>query len=159
MANATPRPQRQEFEETVTDGTQLSWALRSVLWAYDDVQQHVADLMDLSERDVRALEHLMERPDLGPADLALLLGISTASSTVLVDRLEDAGHIRRQPHPEDRRRKQLVVTQHASDEMLANLRPLFDMLKAIDDDFDEHEKAVIESYLRKVTDVYGRFTA
>lgn len=113
--------------------------------------------MRLSTRDVSALEHLLERPELGPADIASLLGISTASATVLIDRLETAGHVQRQPHPDDRRRKSLVVTEHANTQMFATLQPLTQMLMAIDNDYRNDESAVIESYLRKVSDAYARY--
>ncbi|MFC5290108.1 MarR family winged helix-turn-helix transcriptional regulator [Actinokineospora guangxiensis] len=47
---------------------------------------------------------------LGPSRLARGLGISTASATVLVDRLVAAGHVRRHLDPADRRRVTLAVS-------------------------------------------------
>jgi DNA-binding MarR family transcriptional regulator len=157
MAKATPASEREQFERTRTDGSDLSWALRSLLWGYNEVQRHVAERMNLNERDVSALEHVLERPDLGPADLAGMLGISTASATVLVDRLEAAGHVERQAHPNDRRRKQIVVTEHATSEMFATLQPLFEALMAIDNDYTADEQLVIESYMRKISAAYDTY--
>lgn len=156
MASSARR--REEFERARTGGSDLSWALRSLLWGYDEVRRHVSQRMQLGPNDVSALEHLLERPDLGPADLAALLGISTASATALVDRLEGAGHVERRPHPDDRRRKQLAVTDHATTAMSATLRPLFDLLTAIDDHYTDDERRVIGSYLRRVGDAYRRYT-
>ena len=42
--------------------------------------------------------------------LASHLGISTASTTKLLDRLQSGGHITRNPHPTDRRALQISVT-------------------------------------------------
>ncbi|WP_420451970.1 MarR family winged helix-turn-helix transcriptional regulator [Ilumatobacter sp.] len=158
MAKATSAEERAEFERTQTDGTDLSWALRSLLWNYNNVQRHIAEQMEMGTRDVSALEHLAERPELGPADLASILGISTASATVLIDRLEDAGHVERRAHPSDRRRKQINVTEHATAEMFRTLQPLFDALTAIDDNYTPSEAATIASYLRAVTDAYETYT-
>ena len=51
-----------------------------------------------------------------PADLARRLQISTASTTKLVDRLEESGHVRRGPHPTDRRSRALTLTQLSRDD-------------------------------------------
>lgn len=63
--------------------------------------------MDLGETDMRALHFLIvcENTDVvaTPSAIAHSLGISSASTTKLLDRLERAGHIRRRRHPSDRR--------------------------------------------------------
>lgn len=135
-------------------GSAATLALRGVLDTYDDLQRHVAHEMHLGLNDVTALEHLVRRSDLGPAGLASLLGITTASATVLVDRLEEAGHVERRSHPEDRRRKQLVVTESAKVEVFTALQPIFEMHREIDAQFNNEEHAVIESYLQQVAQRY-----
>ncbi len=134
----------------------LTHSLRTVLNSFNDLQRHVAHQLGLGLNDVTALEHLVRRSDLGPADLAALLGMTTASATVLVDRLESAGHVQRRGHPEDRRRKQLVVTEHAQDEVFRALAPLLEIHRQIDLFYTDDEKAVIESYLRRVSQGYDQ---
>ncbi|MDO5737326.1 MAG: MarR family winged helix-turn-helix transcriptional regulator [Propionibacteriaceae bacterium] len=131
-------------------------ALREVLNSFNDLQRHIAHQLDLGLNDVAALEHLIRNPELGPASIASLLGITTASATVLVDRLENAGHVERHGHPQDRRRKQLVVTDHAQEEVFRALQPLFEMHRSIDKEYSEAEQAVIESYLQRVSQNYRR---
>lgn len=135
-------------------GSPQTLALRALLDSYDDLQRHVAHEMHLGLNDVTALEHLVRRSDIGPAGLASLLGMTTASATVLVDRLEKAGHVERRSHPEDRRRKQLVVTEHATTEVFTALQPIFEMHREIDEQFTDEEQAVIESYLLQVGQRY-----
>ena len=135
-------------------GSPPTFALRELLRSYADLQRHIAHQLHLGLNDVAALEHLVRRDDLGPADIASLLGITTASATVLIDRLETAGHVERRPHPRDRRRKQLVVTQHAQDEMFQALQPLFDMHRGIDQHYSVDEQIIIASYLRRVSQHY-----
>lgn len=69
--------------------------------------------MELGETDMRALHVLIVAGNRGtpatPGSLARALGISTASTTKLLDRLERAGHVRREPHPTDRRATVLAV--------------------------------------------------
>lgn len=68
--------------------------------------------MELGETDMRALHLLIVSENAGslatPGVMAESLGISSASTTKLLDRLEAAGHVRRERHPSDRRA--LVIT-------------------------------------------------
>lgn len=70
--------------------------------------------MRLGETDMKALRFAIVMADQGrrvtARDLARHLGISSASTTKLLDRLERGGHIRRTPHPTDRRALAIVVT-------------------------------------------------
>lgn len=70
--------------------------------------------MKLGETDMRALRYMIAAQRGGfiatPGVLAQHLGISTASVTKLLDRLEAGGHIVRSRHPEDRRSTALQVT-------------------------------------------------
>lgn len=70
--------------------------------------------MRLNETDMRALHYLIVCENRGatatPGGIATHLGISTASTTKLLDRLEKGGHIRRAPHPTDRRALAITIT-------------------------------------------------
>lgn len=70
--------------------------------------------MRLSEADMRAVRFIIVRSDQGELvsarDIAEHMGISSASTTKLLDRLESGGHIERRAHPEDRRALAIVVT-------------------------------------------------
>ncbi|MFZ2625447.1 MAG: MarR family transcriptional regulator [Propionibacterium sp.] len=69
--------------------------------------------MALGPTDMRAIHHLLVQENLGhevsPSSLARQLGITTASTTKLLDRLERAGHIQRLPNPADRRSWRITV--------------------------------------------------
>lgn len=70
--------------------------------------------MKLNDTDMRALHYLIvcaNRDAVAtPGGIASHLGISTASTTKLLDRLEKGGHIRRAPHPTDRRALAITIT-------------------------------------------------
>lgn len=70
--------------------------------------------MKLGETDMRALRLLIAAQRQGvvvtPGSIAEHLAISTASTTKLLDRLERGGHIRRLPHPTDRRSLTIEIT-------------------------------------------------
>lgn len=70
--------------------------------------------MQLNETDMKALHYLIVCANRGatatPGGIAAHLGISTASTTKLLDRLERGGHITRAPHPTDRRALAISIT-------------------------------------------------
>ncbi|GAA1780563.1 MarR family winged helix-turn-helix transcriptional regulator [Agromyces lapidis] len=70
--------------------------------------------MKLNETDMRALRFLIAARNQGeiatPGALSDYLGISSASITKLLDRLERGDHITRAPHPSDRRALAITVT-------------------------------------------------
>ncbi|RMB59600.1 MarR family winged helix-turn-helix transcriptional regulator [Tessaracoccus antarcticus] len=154
MSSSIPSENSEQVGRYTAVGSSVTRALRDLLRNYGDLQRHVADELKLGRNDVAALEHLIGNSGVGPAGLASLLGITTASATVLVDRLEEAGHVERRRHSHDRRRKQLVVTEHAQNAMFATLKPVFDMHRDIDTYYTQNEQAVIESYLRRVSEHY-----
>jgi DNA-binding MarR family transcriptional regulator len=79
----------------------------------------------LGENDLLALRYLLtamqDRRSIGPKELAAYLGISSASTTVLIDRLERAGQVRREHSPFDRRALILVPTAKTDEEVQAAL--------------------------------------
>lgn len=104
----------------------VAFAIRDVLRANSEVTHSLARRLGIGITDATAMDHVLSNPDgLGPTELGHLLGIRSASATTLVDRLEAAGHVRRVPHPSDRRRQTVVATPQAYEEVLGALAPLF----------------------------------
>ncbi|HRP46175.1 MAG TPA: MarR family transcriptional regulator [Trueperaceae bacterium] len=70
--------------------------------------------MKLNDTDMRALHYLIVCANQGviatAGGIAAHLGITTASTTKLLDRLERSGHVTRAPHPSDRRALSISIT-------------------------------------------------
>lgn len=71
--------------------------------------------MKLGETDMRMLRFVIAAQNraeiVTPGAIARHLGITSASTTKMLDRLTEAGHIRRLPHPSDRRSLSIEVTE------------------------------------------------
>lgn len=107
---------------------QVLEALREYRAAETAMRRRTKDSMGMGETDLLAIRYLLEaarrgRP-MGPRDLAARLGISSASTTTLLDRLTKSGHVRRQPHPTDRRALVVTATESADAEVRATLGPM-----------------------------------
>ena len=110
----------------------------------------VARQAGLSTSELHSLRHLMRGP-VGPVDLAKLLGVTSAASSGVVDRLVNRGHAERRPHPDDGGRTAVVITDSGRAEVLARMTPMFESLAALDATLDEHDREVVERYLRGAT--------
>ncbi len=65
--------------------------------------QQVADSLGVNATDLQCLNLLELQGALTPGELARCCGLTTGGATVVLDRLEKAGYIRREANPSDRR--------------------------------------------------------
>ena len=105
----------------------------------------------LGSTDVRALIALLDLERAGvaasPTQLARDLRLTTASTTVLLDRLERAGHVRRTPRADDRRRVDVTVTDEAKRVGWGFFGPLIAARRAVLDQRTASERAVVDGFL------------
>ena len=146
---ASPLPHSEHVAQWRPSGTLL--ALRELLALAERVPGSVAKEASLSHSELRALEMLVEAPR-GPVELSHHLGVTSAASSGIVDRLCARGHAERVPHPSDGRRTQVVITDSAREEVLGHLMPMFARLQALDAEFNPEELEVVERYLRAATE-------
>jgi DNA-binding MarR family transcriptional regulator len=120
--------------------------LRHIMDLGSHLRREIAGRVDLSETELRALEHIGAH-EMGPAEIARALDVSTAASTGIVDRLEAKGHVERHPHPDDRRRTQVTMTPHARGEVYRHLGGMFTGLAQADASLTDAEREVVVRYL------------
>lgn len=93
---------------------ELMAALAQLREAEQRLSEASQQYMKLGQTDMKALHFLIVAQHTTtiatPGAIAVHLGISTASTTKLLDRLEAAGHIIRSPHPHDRRALAISIT-------------------------------------------------
>ncbi|MFC4148388.1 MarR family winged helix-turn-helix transcriptional regulator [Micromonospora mangrovi] len=135
-------------------------ALREVLRVAGDTRSALARRLGIGATDAAAIDHLISSAEpLGPVELGNRLGIRSASATTLVDRLVQAGHVERAPHPSDRRRLSLQVTEHAFTEVLAALRPMLAGVEQAVARLTPEQAEATTAFLREVADVMRDYVA
>ncbi len=112
--------------------------------------QEVARKNGMSTSELHSLRHLVAAP-MGPVELARTLGVTSAAASGVIDRLVAHGHAERTSHPDDGRRRRVVITDRGRLEALTMLAPMFRSLAALDASLDDDERAVVERYLRGAT--------
>ena len=136
---------------------ELGLVLRRLTIELDAVGEHFAAQHGLGRTDVRALIAVMDAARAGSAltagALGAAVGLSSASVTALVDRLERAGHLHRVRDTTDRRRVVLEMseaTMAAGAEFFGGLQR--DLMVAMAD-FTDDQLAVVRRFLGEMTDV------
>ncbi len=117
-------------------------------------QKHVGRSLAVNDTDLSAMEHLMTDGPLTPSELARRLGISTAASTVVVDRLVGLGHAHREAHARDRRKVVVVPTPASVRAAFETLMPVFTGVAAVAGRMPESEVRVVSRFLDEVIAVY-----
>jgi DNA-binding MarR family transcriptional regulator len=86
-----------------------AWQAMADLVLNNERRREVSDEVGLSFGKIRALRRIARRP-MPMSELASLLTVDPPNLTPVVDDLERAGLVERQPHPTDRRVKLVVAT-------------------------------------------------
>lgn len=101
-------------EGDMDEVVELMAALRAWHGAAARMSEASRRYMKLNENDMRALRFMIASDNAGvivtARAVAHHLGISSAATTKMLDRLERGGHVVRRPHPVDRRAIALSVT-------------------------------------------------
>lgn len=145
------------------DRTPSLGALGDLMSVAARVNHVVARRAGLSETELIAMQHLSreerEAEAIGPAEIARRLDVSTAAATGIVDRLEARGHVERRPHPADRRRTTLHLTESGRREVVTQLLPMFIALDALDRGLSDADREVVAAYLRRAAEAFEQVAA
>jgi DNA-binding MarR family transcriptional regulator len=111
----------------------------------------------LQPADLRALVAIMSAEGngapLSAGQLRAQLGLSSGGTSLVIDRLERAGHIRRvRDHPADNRVVHLRYTDQGRATGLAFFGALGERANAVLDQFSDDELAVIERFIAAMAD-------
>ena len=129
--------------------------LREISTLSNRFQKHVGRSLSVNDTDLAAMERLMTEGPLSPSDLARHLDISTAATTVVVDRLAALGHVHREPHAYDRRKIVVVPTPESVHSAFETLIPMLAGISGVASRLSERDHAVVERFLADVIAVYS----
>lgn len=92
-------------------------ALRRILRATELYARDLAHAVGLTPAQLRVLQIVVERESLTPKMLARQMGVSQATVSALVDKLEQRGLVRRVPSETDRRQTHVLITPAGLDHL------------------------------------------
>jgi DNA-binding MarR family transcriptional regulator len=129
-------------------------AMRTYRAAESAMRRRTQLSMGMGENDLLALRYVItaqqDGRSIGPKELAGYLGISSASTTVLIDRLERSGQLRRENSPFDRRALILVPTATTDAEIQAALGDVPERMVDVANRLDPTEASVVIEFLSQM---------
>lgn len=150
-----------DFYPADDDQARIRWIIIDALRRYGTDSGRIghafAELHRLQAADLRALVAIMSAEGNGTpltaGQLREQLGLSSGGASLVIDRLEQAGHIRRaRDHPTDNRVVHLRYTDQGKATGLAFFGSLGDRTHAILDGFTEEELQVITRFITAMAD-------
>jgi DNA-binding MarR family transcriptional regulator len=118
------------------------------------MRRRTRSAMRMGETDLLAIRFLLKAQAasraVSPKDLATHLSISTASTSVLIDRLVRSGHVERRPHPTDRRALVIVPTTQTDDELRTTLGDMHRSMIEVAESLSPEEGAIVLGFLDRM---------
>jgi DNA-binding MarR family transcriptional regulator len=135
-------------------GAAVLKSLRDYRAAETAVRRSTRDSMGMGETDILALRYLLRVQASGktvvPKDISRFLGITSASTTSLIDRLVASGHVRREAHPTDRRSVVVVPTVESDREVRVTLGAMHRQMMAVAESLTADEARVVVEFLERM---------
>ncbi|MCW2812405.1 MAG: MarR family transcriptional regulator [Friedmanniella sp.] len=125
----------------------LIQSLRETVLAFEGYRRAVAGHFGLGAVDTQALSYLRVAGPMGHTNLVGALEMSPAAISGLVDRLVLGGFVVREPHPHDRRRTTVVLTERGE----SVLRQSDVWMGRALEDFAEEDRAQVGEMLRRLS--------
>lgn len=130
-------------------------SIRALSDAMERMHSGMKGDMDMNATDVAALRMLIVREQRGvsvsPHDLARHLRISSASTTKLLDRLTESGHVERRPHPNDRRARVVALTDASRALFFQHFGERLRTMREVASGYQEDELRVIARFLDELS--------
>ena len=130
-------------------------SLRDYRAAETEIRRNTRDSMGMGETDILALRYLLRVQASGkqvvPKDLSQFLNITSASTTSLIDRLVGSGHVRREPHPSDRRSVVVVPTVESDKEVRETLGAMHRRMMSVAESLTADEARIVVDFLQRMT--------
>jgi DNA-binding MarR family transcriptional regulator len=122
-------------DDQAEPASQIIASITDLAGALGRLNDLIAQQLGIAPTDLLCL-HVLNRAGASTAGaLSAQLGRTTGAVTHMIDRLERAGYVRRQPDPQDRRRV-----------LVAALRPGLDRIAAFYDGIDARSRALLATF-------------
>ena len=142
--------------QTVVDGDPVVAAYERFRRADAAFYQRIRSVTGMGDNELRVVQYVLQAHRQGravkPTEIARHLGVSSASTTALLDRLERAGSLQRLSHPTDRRSILIAPTREVEARLSATVEEYSRRLAELSGELSDDERATVERFLAALTD-------
>lgn len=142
-------PERHELPDSAADsGARLGAGLSDAIVMFHEA---LGALTGLSAADHKALGLIRRDGPMSARELAERTGLTAGAVTGLVDRLEDAGYVRRTRHDTDRRRLVIESTAPTSPQVNKAVAEMQEAMARVTEQFSADELMVVARWVTLTT--------
>lgn len=162
---STPPEQRASYWYVDDDArsTSVMEAMRSYRAAEVAMRRRTQQTMDMGENELLVLRFLararLHGEAVTPVALSRYLGITSASTTALLDRLEKSGHIARTPNPLDRRSVLITSSERSDAEIRQTLSAMHTRMMAVVRAMSAEERETVTGFLDAMREAVDQIDA
>ncbi|MFS0865892.1 MarR family winged helix-turn-helix transcriptional regulator [Microbacterium sp. 179-B 1A2 NHS] len=129
-------------------------SLRTYRAAESAMRRRTRDSMSMGENELLALRYLLRQPDHSarPLELVKYLGVTSASVTTMLDRLERTGRVQRVANPNDRRSIFVRATPHADEEVRETLGKMHELMYGVAVSMESEAQDHVIAFLQRMAD-------
>jgi DNA-binding MarR family transcriptional regulator len=131
--------------------------------AEEAMRARTGDSMRMGVSDLQALRFLLKSQAEGRTvsgrELADHLGMTSASVSIMLDRLTRSGHVQRSVDPANRRSNLVTATVGADEEVRATLGAMHARMMDVARGLDEQQAAIVRTFLLEMTDTVDAIDA
>jgi len=135
---------------------QLRSEILGYLGAASEFDERVAKKFNLSRTDMRCLDRVGRLGPMTAGQLAEESGLSTGAVTFLLDRLEEAGMVKRRRDTDDRRRVWVELVPSAHRRLQRAQAPIVEEMREVAQRFKAEELAIVRDFMREAKEVFKR---
>lgn len=152
-------PQLKQYDEAMTEASRgnlspaagdLVRELRIFNLEIERYVQRMSHLHSMHRTDLAAIGFVMDRPGATPTDIAEAVNLSPSATSAMIDRLERAGHVRRERDAHDRRSVHVEITDQALAVGSSIFGLLASHLRGALDGHDEQELAAMAALMERL---------
>ncbi len=143
------------------DARRVVEMLRAYRAAETDMLTRARRALSMSENEFHAVRFLLQQPEEAARPQALIrhLGISSASVTTMVDKLERAGRVQRRAIEGDRRAVAISATAQVREEMHAMVGEVDHVMETAAQQLTPSELQTVGRFLRAMSAAVGEIAA
>ncbi|WP_345827538.1 MarR family transcriptional regulator [Erwinia sp. HDF1-3R] len=135
-------------------GDTIAQQLQRIAILTRDAAAELGNAMGINQTDLALMEQLIASGPLSPNELARRLSLTTAGITLVIDRLERAGHVARERQLSDKRRVLVRPMQASVAQTYRHLAPMLTGLEALLSALSPDDRTTIDRFLAQVIAVY-----
>ncbi len=150
MEHMSTHARHRDTEDVEAYGARLGMEFSDAVVLFHEA---IGSLMGLSAADHKALGIIRREGPMAAGELAQRTALTAGAVTGLVDRLEEAGLVRRTRDPVDRRRQVIEARASAPPEVRRAFEGLQRAMAGVTAQFADEELGVIDRWVRETTRV------